>query len=581
MATVGTAFSLRALVSVYDTLQNHNVSDRLERTPSELDASGDGLSSAGLVLLLEKLVDAGLIVYDAFKGARPASTSDVPPQPRRSGIYWVGSADGLTLPSFPKLSSPLGIDVDGDDLVEDTPEIGVHALIWTDARGQKRRGWAVLNKPKTSQTTSLSMTSPFPERSPITPNSTIGRSLVSHPSEQSLPIVGTTNRAQNVFYRFAHPSIQSTAYALSLELDRLPVHAAVVDYLAENFSRCPGVEETCLHHALNVKDNTLALVWLMKCASAARDTCRHSLFIQRATQLLGLLVKGQAESELDDDLFDTCTAHREACLAVADTTGPLHFVYDCDRSLPSWSASTMRTDAEWLFTIGSIMRDVMWAQVKVGEWKFVEQLGAVSSVLLASFLTRKFEEEDIPPVSAMDVRYPSTAATEAAVAAYTLPMADESDADWRAFCVRASYIHSYVRGEEALAIMHILRGNAPAAMSVLDDGLAVVHGASGAPSGCHVLHAVCLPRLYALRSICFPLKSRALANRALVQVHISRMEAFKRPQPPTTPSTSTPILDVNQGRAVAVQGEGRRRGRGHVAVLRRSIFIAQRPQPFR
>ena len=86
--------------------------------------------------------------------------------------------------------------------------------------------------------------------------------------------------------------------------------------------------------------------------------------------------------------------------------------------------------------------------------------------------------------------------------------------------VRASYLHSFVRGQEALAIMHILRGNAPKALEMVEDAINVVHGACTEKERCHVLQAICFPRLYALRSCCYPLESKSLSNRSLIQAEL-------------------------------------------------------------
>ena len=86
--------------------------------------------------------------------------------------------------------------------------------------------------------------------------------------------------------------------------------------------------------------------------------------------------------------------------------------------------------------------------------------------------------------------------------------------------MRASYIHSFVRGQEALAIMHILRGNAFRALEMVEDAINIVHGACTEKERCHVLQAICFPRLYALRSCCYPLESKSLANRSLIQAEL-------------------------------------------------------------
>ena len=68
--------------------------------------------------------------------------------------------------------------------------------------------------------------------------------------------------------------------------------------------------------------------------------------------------------------------------------------------------------------------------------------------------------------------------------------------------------------------MHILRGNASKALEMVDDAINVVHGACTEKERCHVLQAICFPRLYALRSCCYPLESKSLSNRSLIQAEL-------------------------------------------------------------
>ena len=61
-----------------------------------------------------------------------------------------------------------------------------------------------------------------------------------------------------------------TAYSLSLQLDRVPVHAATIEYLTSNFGLSPGVEEACLYHSLHLNEPGQKLSWLLKCAGNDR-----------------------------------------------------------------------------------------------------------------------------------------------------------------------------------------------------------------------------------------------------------------------------------------------------------------------
>jgi hypothetical protein len=139
--------------------------------------------------------------------------------------------------------------------VSDSPEIGIHSVHWHDARGSLRRGWAAITMAK--ETSGIDLCD-----SPRLIRAAGDEGLLSE-CQISPPCLGN-------FYKFSHPSIQSTAYSLSLQLDRVPVHAATMDYLSRNYNLSPGVEETCLYHAMHLKGKKEALPWLFKC------TCRIS-----------------------------------------------------------------------------------------------------------------------------------------------------------------------------------------------------------------------------------------------------------------------------------------------------------------
>jgi hypothetical protein len=145
----------------------------------------------------------------------------------------------------------------------DSPEIGIHSIHWHDARGSLRRGWAAIAVAKEMSGIHLC-------DSPRLIPAAGDEGLVSE-CQMSPPSCGN-------FYKFSHPSIQSTAYSLSLQLDRVPVHAATMDYLSRNFKLSPGVEETCLYHAMHLKGTKEALPWLFKCTgrtSTPASISRH------------------------------------------------------------------------------------------------------------------------------------------------------------------------------------------------------------------------------------------------------------------------------------------------------------------
>ena len=337
-----------------------------------------------------------------------------------------------------------------------------------------------------------------------------------------------------------------TAYALSLELDRIPVHTAFIRYLSEHFSHCPGVEEACLYHALHTKSTHIVLVWLTKCALAAKATSRHALFTQRATQLLSLLIRGESrtEAEVDQQTFQMCRRYSEKFAMETTQARLVKFTYEYEGSaLPNWSKIT--SDSECcLLTIGGVMRDMMCAFVKVGDLFLVSQLAKSSEEILRGVLVERVgassERDDMDSPTLMrsyraltksragnqDVDDFESGTTESIVASFVLPLLS-NDAlrsanlgGWLPKFVRSSYIHVFVNGQEALAVMHILRGNAPAAFAVLDESINIVHGSCTPTEPCHVLQAICLPRLYALRSCCSPLEGKARANRSLIKAEL-------------------------------------------------------------
>jgi hypothetical protein len=123
-----------------------------------------------------------------------------------------------------------------------------------------------------------------------------------------------------------------------------------------------------------------------------------------------------------------------------------------------------------------------------------------------------------------------TLATEEAVRSYHLPLLTDDlllalqngtvVGKLKAGFIRASYVHAYVRGQDALAVMYMLRGHAVKAMEVLDDSISVVNGMCTADEPCHVLQAICLPRLYSLRSCCFDSDDKADVNRSLIEAEL-------------------------------------------------------------
>ena len=139
----------------------------------------------------------------------------------------------------------------------DTPEIGIHSMPWHDARGVLRRGWAAVEDAKDH----VRESSKEPEL------------ITAHISDRGSTDSKESPHRDHQYYKFSHPSIQSTAYSLSLQLDRVPVHAATILYLSTKFNQSPGVEETCLYHAMHLKDMREILSWSFKCTGLYLLVC--------------------------------------------------------------------------------------------------------------------------------------------------------------------------------------------------------------------------------------------------------------------------------------------------------------------
>ena len=249
------------------------------------------------------------------------------------------------------------------------------------------------------------------------------------------------------------------------------------------------------------------------------------------------------EAEVDQQTFQMCTAYCEKFAREEAPTLPTKFIYECDgTTLPIWS--TMASDDDcWLLTIGGIMRDMMCAFVKVGDLFLVSQLARSSEELLHAIVAKRVgasEREDVdtpalmrsyralirPRTGNQDANDFETGTTESTVASFVLPLLS-NDAlhsanlgGWLPEFVRISYVHVYVKGQEALAVMHILRGNAPAAFAILDDAISTVHGSCTPAQPCSILQAILLPRLYSLRSCCSPLEEKTKANRSLIKAEL-------------------------------------------------------------
>ena len=352
---------------------------------ADLNANRDamGFGASILPLNLDKMVDLALFEVTDFVEVTPIHH-------KRNGP--------LNVPfEYPGGDHDNAFDEADLSGMSDTPEISAQSIIWQDARGNKRRGWFAIAKDSKE---ALKEKASDLRKSMKDRTSTHSPSEMTHGSDKKTTRLtqrrgGAVTESYGVlsvrpgkdFFRFSHPSIQTTAYALSLELDRVPVHAAIIDYLALHFKNCPGLEESCWHHALHLKDPIETLFWLSKCAVAARDTKRHTLFIQRATQLLSFLIRGESrlEMDLDSQAFQMCKSYNKHFTGNGKVTEPTTYTYDMEnREPPNWSDES--SDDGWLLTIGAIMRDLMCAMIVTGDVKVLDQLGTMSLELLGGML---------------------------------------------------------------------------------------------------------------------------------------------------------------------------------------------------
>ena len=73
----------------------------------------------------------------------------------------------------------------------------------------------------------------------------------------------------------------------------------------------------------------------------------------------------------------------------------------------------------------------------------------------------------------------------------------------------AVHVMAYLRGQEALAVWNIMRGNSQLAMSFVLDAISVIKKSE---SDCAILYALLYPRLLALKSLCYPLSASSTTS---------------------------------------------------------------------
>jgi hypothetical protein len=95
------------------------------------------------------------------------------------------------------------------------------------------------------------------------------------------------------------------------------------------------------------------------------------------------------------------------------------------------------------------------------------------------------------------------------ISAYSLPSVGPIATAER---ILTTHILAYIRGQEAIAIWNILRGNCSLAMLFTDDAISLLR--HSCQSECAVLNLISLPRLLALKSLCYPISDSNAASPA-------------------------------------------------------------------
>ena len=258
-ATIGNVFSVAALRSIYDTLT----------ATAQLQCSQSSIS----LTTIDKEKDATSIAphrpksftnFNNIQSRASAASEMFQRNNFEADILKLMELGMFSSHDFRPVHSLHRTEKKEVEVLEstDSPEIGIHSMNWHDARGSLRRGWAAIAMGKEIPE--------FPLCDALRPVPAAGDEGLLSECQISPPSSGN-------FYKFSHPSIQSTAYSLSLQLDRVPVHAATINYLSRNFQSSPGVEETCLYHAMHLKGTQEALPWLFKCTGRTSIyTCIHT-----------------------------------------------------------------------------------------------------------------------------------------------------------------------------------------------------------------------------------------------------------------------------------------------------------------
>ena len=196
-AAVGNFFSVATIRNVYDLL---SVSTLLPSTFGASEKERTGSIASGSVTLNHKPSSNSISITTRFSASsdmflRDNFDGDIA-KLVELGMFSVHDFQRIVPYGgsyFPRNPSNVAGSID-------SPEIGIHSLLWHDARGQMRRGW---------------MTVGFVRE--LKRDTHFGGGLIRRHSRPRAPIPAASDSAWNVkntFFKFSHPSVRSMYLAM-------------------------------------------------------------------------------------------------------------------------------------------------------------------------------------------------------------------------------------------------------------------------------------------------------------------------------------------------------------------------------
>ena len=240
-----------------------------------------------------------------------------------------------------------------------------------------------------------------------------------------------------------------------------------------------------------------------------------------------------------------------------------------DRVSPTWNDPDDPETAQWMLTIGCMMRDIMHSFLVVGDFKVMQELDEVSQVLFYGFFKKdcggegvdenldnlspssqeimesKLETVDAttgaPLVSMLDINAVRDLVDDGVLSPrmdkmqkndvwgqgeQTVETYDVSDINVemcqlnldKVDVLSATYLYSYIRGSEATVILDMLRGNAVKAKDTVEGLLVLID--KFCSTDLSVVKVIFLPRLFALLSCCSVSEDKRFANALLIKAEM-------------------------------------------------------------